>query len=549
MQSLADSVDQIIFHFDGNNNDPDDISALPMAAAIAKAAGLQSKTTFFYGNNLSEPNNPRMVEAMRESGAFAEKLGIDAYSYQDGIEQTTDELVEILNSGQKVLAIEGGPMEAIYRALERTSAANRGNLTLVSHSSWNENRNVGSRPGGGEPRTWSDIRADFSEVTQIDIQDQNGSSNQGFNNPDWDWLNNTNNPVLEEAREKMLNAGGRKADDPSDAGMLFYAITGQQDADPADAKTFFDQNPPTFASQLPTPAPTPTPTPAPTPTPTPNDEPVYLGASGDIVLEAENVSLKGNWKNTKVQNKEAILYDGPNSFGKVPSGQTLSYAFETDESGQYGISMYSARDKSAMGEFRNDLGNDAFIAVEEISTGKVIQAPTKLFTSFGGANSELRWGSTFDKNDKKSPAQVSLKANTQYRLLVSGRSDGYVIDRITLSNSGFLKDANAPLSKLKGSIPTPTPTPAPKPTPTPTPTPTPSPTPTPIPNPSDSVVKLSLVNAETDEIVDGFEDLSANNNINLKGLNLTSYSLLAQVDPAGAGKIQSIRFEDRKSVV
>ncbi|MGD1896745.1 MAG: hypothetical protein ACFB16_07310, partial [Phormidesmis sp.] len=171
MPSLVNSVDQIIFHFDGNNNDPDDIAALPVAAAIAKSANLQDKTTFFYGNNLSEPNSSSQVQKMRDSAEFAEKLGIDTHSYQDGIDKTTNELVEILNSGQKVLAIEGGPMEAIYRALEKTSAANRSNLTLVSHSSWNEDRDKGSRPGGGKPRTWDDIRSDFSEVTQIDIKD------------------------------------------------------------------------------------------------------------------------------------------------------------------------------------------------------------------------------------------------------------------------------------------------------------------------------------------------------------------------------------------
>ena len=39
--------DAITFHFDGNNNDKDDISALPIAAALTNSAGLQNKTTFF----------------------------------------------------------------------------------------------------------------------------------------------------------------------------------------------------------------------------------------------------------------------------------------------------------------------------------------------------------------------------------------------------------------------------------------------------------------------------------------------------------------------
>ncbi|MEO0435169.1 MAG: hypothetical protein AAF151_26135, partial [Cyanobacteria bacterium J06656_5] len=203
--------DAITFHFDGNNNDLDDIAALPMAASIAKSAGLEKKISFFYGNNLSEPSNGQRVKAMRESAAFAEKLGIDTHSYQDGIQKTTNELVKILDSGKKVLAIEGGPMEAIYRAIAQTSPKNRDNITLISHGTWNEVRDVGTRPGGGKPRTWEDLRKDFPQVERIEIRDQNNGSNnnKGFNSFKWNWLDNTKNPVLQEARDKMKNAGAK----------------------------------------------------------------------------------------------------------------------------------------------------------------------------------------------------------------------------------------------------------------------------------------------------------------------------------------------------
>ena len=97
--NIAD-FDQIISHFDGNNNDKDDIAALPIAATILQGAGLQNKSTFFYNNNLGEPNNQSQVKAMRKSAAFAEKLGIDTFDYQANTQQATNELVKILNSGQ-----------------------------------------------------------------------------------------------------------------------------------------------------------------------------------------------------------------------------------------------------------------------------------------------------------------------------------------------------------------------------------------------------------------------------------------------------------------
>lgn len=50
-QALTDEFDYIVSHFDGNNNDEDNI-----ATALIDAARLLDKFTFFY-NNLEEPNN------------------------------------------------------------------------------------------------------------------------------------------------------------------------------------------------------------------------------------------------------------------------------------------------------------------------------------------------------------------------------------------------------------------------------------------------------------------------------------------------------------
>lgn len=131
---------RIVLQFDGNNNDLDDVSALPIAGLITEAAGLQNKTTFFYKNNLSEKSIPLQVDKMRNSAAFVEKLGISTYDYLNSATLATNELVKILNLGEKVLITAGGPMETVYRALEQTDPKNLANITLLSHSKWNENR-------------------------------------------------------------------------------------------------------------------------------------------------------------------------------------------------------------------------------------------------------------------------------------------------------------------------------------------------------------------------------------------------------------------------
>ncbi|MGK7910696.1 MAG: hypothetical protein AB4050_04320 [Synechococcus sp.] len=260
---LTNQFDHFITHNDGNANDVDDISALVIQAALISAAGLQDRTTFFYNNNLGEPNNTRrgelfnefnQVEVMRTSAAFAEKLGIQTYDYQSGIEWTTQKLVDILNSGQRVLILEGGPLEATYRALERVTPENLSNITVVSHgsSTFNQTHNLATRRGVSFARNQADILRDFPELNRIAIPNQNGpdkSGDLGFNSSLWECLDSTSDPILQEVRALMSNNDGRRAsNDASDAGMVFYLLTGNETADPLDTCDFFQHFPPSLGS-------------------------------------------------------------------------------------------------------------------------------------------------------------------------------------------------------------------------------------------------------------------------------------------------------------
>ncbi|MGK7911681.1 MAG: cadherin repeat domain-containing protein [Synechococcus sp.] len=257
---LTDEFDLFIAHNDGNNNDIDDVASLPIQAVYINAAGLQDRTTFFFNNNLGEPNNTRgdktprnfdQMAAVRQSAAFAEKLGIQTYDYQAGIERTTQKLVDILNSGKKILIFEGGPMEATYRALGYVSRQNRSNITLMTHGTrtFNQTRQLTTRRGVFDTRTWADILRDFPEVNRIQIENQNGpdkSGDLGFNSSLWNWLDTTKDPLLQEARSLMENTRSKSKNDPSDSGMIFYALTGKQDGDPIDAREFFEKHSPSL---------------------------------------------------------------------------------------------------------------------------------------------------------------------------------------------------------------------------------------------------------------------------------------------------------------
>ncbi|MEM8992260.1 MAG: glycoside hydrolase family 9 protein [Pseudomonadota bacterium] len=273
----AAQADRIVFHFDGNNNDGDDVAAIPMAALLTMAAGMEGKTTLLYGNNLSEPNASFRLPMLDEGGAFARSLGLDARNYQDDILATTAYLVDLIETGDEILLLEGGPMEATYRAMAAVDPALHQNLTLLSHGGWNETRNVKTRDTDGvddgviQARTWADLQADFPGATYLEIRDQNNGRNNdlGFYNAGWSWMDGSDDPIIQEARDVMQQVGNTKQNDPSDAGMLFFALTGDEDGTAQAARVFIEGSP-VFAGA---PAPQPEPQPDPEPEPQPNPEP------------------------------------------------------------------------------------------------------------------------------------------------------------------------------------------------------------------------------------------------------------------------------------
>ncbi|MEM9148378.1 MAG: hypothetical protein AAGC57_19615 [Pseudomonadota bacterium] len=248
------AFDRVVFHFDGNNNDPDDIAALPIAAVLAKAAGIEDRTSFFYSNNQFEASVPWQAEAMEQAAAFANGLGIDTRSYEDDPSRAEDDLVAMLDSGERVLILEGGPMTATYDALKRVGPDYLSNLTLVSHSGWNEAQGV----------PWATLKAEFPQVSFIDMVDRNGfttpTSNApgtGFKSKWWEWLDASDDPVIQEANAIMDLANGPEGPptlsegmnpyyydisyDASDAAMLLWALTETDPTvrlDPREAQSF-----------------------------------------------------------------------------------------------------------------------------------------------------------------------------------------------------------------------------------------------------------------------------------------------------------------------
>jgi hypothetical protein len=324
--SLMGKADIVVLHYDGNNNDPDDHSAIVIGSLLTRAAGHQSKTHVFFGNNVAEPNNKAMLANIRDAADYAEQFGLTTHDYQAGVSRTTAELVALLNSGKKVLMIEGGPMEAAYRAMEQVSAANRDNITFVSHSTWNETRAKNLLKLNQAPRDWEDLKRDFPDATFIDISNQNDN----FKSPGWSWLDNKSDSIfhlpgaddiLGDGREIMEDAGkiaGHARNDPSDAGMVVYALTGRQNYTPAEAKQYLIENWGNISGEGQEPQPGPQPGPQPAPQPAPGNlsfDLAILYDSGELIdgdlTDGEVLALDD-------------LDDGPVTMVATPSGKVGS---------------------------------------------------------------------------------------------------------------------------------------------------------------------------------------------------------------------------------
>ena len=242
---LVEWADQLVFQYDGNNNDEDDISALPVAALMTERFGLSDTTTFFYGNNIAEGTNEEQHKELTDGAMFAEALGIDTVDVQADADAAVQQLAAIYNSGQKILSIEGGPMEIVYRALELTNEENLDNIWLLSHSTWNEKYPQIEAGKDQDTRSWYDVANDFPSLKMTDIFDQNGNQNpdEQYDNQNWADLGTSDDPVLRAARDVMEGAGkleAGKEDDASDAGMLWFALTGNERGNAQEAIAEFE---------------------------------------------------------------------------------------------------------------------------------------------------------------------------------------------------------------------------------------------------------------------------------------------------------------------
>ena len=248
---------------DGNAHDCDDILATAVSIAILAKSGNADKLRYYgYDDHLwgteSACDQNATDFGTRAAREYQMKLsaeetarrfgGFDPYVFYDVVNEPQAAInilaAEIARSsvGDPLWLIGAGPMQIIGLALEQAASLNRSSLAhvyVISHNTWNNAHAEVHLGTAGY--TFTDLGV--LGVNLIGLIDQNAADlNVAASN--YAWLTNSGDPNLAWLMERAFVAG-RKMDqsqpvyfdnsnnnlrfDASDAGMVFWLVTGRGD--------------------------------------------------------------------------------------------------------------------------------------------------------------------------------------------------------------------------------------------------------------------------------------------------------------------------------
>ena len=249
----ADGNAQPDLEYKGKYNyaDPDDWGATPAALAILAKMKLQSKLVHFsYNNFMPSPPHTTVRNYMKEGveGAikrwdFKKKIFFDVGTHQKKAIKHLKK--EILKSTKEdpLYFINMGPSEFLYQAVNLALKDKKkealSHVYILSHSNYNDNHL--RRPNHhtiDQVIALSGNRVKFKR-----IKDQNNKNNphEGWSsNHDWsvwEWLKNHKNQDIAWIWKCMKKHNEKRAD-ISDAGMVYYLLTGDEDGNPSKFEDF-----------------------------------------------------------------------------------------------------------------------------------------------------------------------------------------------------------------------------------------------------------------------------------------------------------------------
>ncbi len=252
---------RIAISADGNNADdfkdkwpradPDDWGATPATMAIIAKAGLSDEVVHFSYNNFIEANVSADCENVMDIGVQSgiKRFGFDPSRYFD----VTKKLAAAKSSLKAELArstasdplyfIHMGPSEFFYQCVKECVDEGHGaalaHVYVISHSGYNDNHL--RRPYHHTMEQAIAYSNNLIQYKRIKDQNSSWSATEGWNSLKdftvWQWMLESEDPNIQWLYERLQQHSGGVAD-ISDAGLLYFLITGDEAGNPAKLRAF-----------------------------------------------------------------------------------------------------------------------------------------------------------------------------------------------------------------------------------------------------------------------------------------------------------------------
>lgn len=234
-----------------NYADPDDWGATPAALAMLAKLKLQDKLVHYsYNNFMPSPPHTTVTNHMKlgVSGAlkrwgFTKKVFFDVGDKKEQAIRHLQKELEKSTKDNPLYFIHMGPSEFFYQAVARVvkkgSIEALSHVIVISHSGYNDNHL--RRPNHHTMKQVIELSEHRIQYKKIKDQNNKNSPTKGWSSLHdwsvWDWLKNHKNADIAwlwtcMKRHKELRA------DISDAGMVYYLLTGDENGNPQKFKAF-----------------------------------------------------------------------------------------------------------------------------------------------------------------------------------------------------------------------------------------------------------------------------------------------------------------------
>ena len=247
---------RIAYSADGNGHNLDDIGATPLGLAILSQVGLQDKVVHYdYNSHIWASNDKTdlMTASAVESAArfgFNPDVFINAAEDPEKAHSSIAEAINASTNEDPLFLLVGGPMDVACKGILKSEKSKRKHVVVISHSQWNnqhrytENDCIATEEQDEIATPVSRIKNRTRDIRQTgvwfdQIEDQ-GKGLGAASFREYTWLQESSDANLQWTYGRMTLAFDEKPN-PSDAGMIFYLLTGNEDATPAILNNFFKQ--------------------------------------------------------------------------------------------------------------------------------------------------------------------------------------------------------------------------------------------------------------------------------------------------------------------